>query len=296
VWFLGGCKESHVAAIRLARHICVVLMVSMAFLLSSFPQALPQQEHSIRFTQVSQELIETRLRRALPDNADRESTLKDIFGEVGCTGALLAEQPIKRQKSENVICTLQGTSDSVMIVGAHFDHVAVGDGVVDNWSGASLLPSLYQSLKDVPRKHTVLFIGFAAEEEGLVGSEFYVKQLRPEQVTKIQVMINMDSLGLGPTNLWMTHSDEKLAEAMNGVAASMKIPLGVVDGDKIGDEDSTSFRKRHIPTIMIHSISQQTLPILHSRYDNLTAIRSDDYYDTYRLLTEYLAVLDGRLP
>ncbi len=284
------------SANRVARQICLLLMLSLAFLLTSFSQALPPQGQSIRFTEVSQELIETRLRRVVPDNADREMTLKDIFGEVGCAGTLLTEQPVKRQKLGNVICTLQGTSDSVIIVGAHFDHVAVGDGVVDNWSGASLLPSLYQSLKGVPRKHTILFIGFAAEEEGLVGSEFYVKQLTSEQASKIQAMVNMDSLGLGPTNLWLTHSDEKLAATMNGVATSMKLPLGIVDGDKIGDEDSTSFRKRHIPTVMVHSISQQTLPILHSRNDNLTAIRSDDYYDTYRLLTEYLAVLDQRLP
>ena len=279
-----------------ARRICVALACVLIFLFVSYSQALPQQDHAIRFAQLSQELIETRLRRAVPYNNDRETALKDIFGDAGCAGPLLTEQPIKRQKLPNVICTLQGASDSTIIVGAHFDHVSVGDGVVDNWSGASLLPSLYESLKTFPRKHTLLFIGFAAEEEGLVGSESYVKQLTPEQSSKIQVMVNMDSLGLGPTNIWLSHSDEKLAETMNSVAALMKLPLNVVDGDKVGDEDSTSFRKRHIPTVMVHSITQQTLPILHSRNDNLTAIRSDDYYDTYRLLVEYLAVLDVRLP
>jgi hypothetical protein len=87
-----------------------------------------------------------------------------------------------------------------------------------------------------------------------------------------------------------------MAATMNGVAAAMKLTLNVVDADKVGDEDSTSFRKRHIPTLMIHSINQQTLGILHSSNDNLAAIRSDDYYDTYRLLTEYLTVIDQRLP
>ncbi len=59
-----------------------------------------------------------------------------------------------------MICVLPGNSEKVIIVGAHFDHVSDGSGVVDNWSGASLLPSLYQALKDHPRKHTFIFIGF----------------------------------------------------------------------------------------------------------------------------------------
>jgi Zn-dependent M28 family amino/carboxypeptidase len=69
---------------------------------------------------------------------------------------------------------LPGSSDQVIIVGAHFDRVPEGDGVVDNWSGASLLPSLYEAVKNEPRKHTYIFIGFTDEEQGEVGSRFYV--------------------------------------------------------------------------------------------------------------------------
>ncbi|PYX03200.1 MAG: Zn-dependent exopeptidase M28, partial [Acidobacteria bacterium] len=38
-----------------------------------------------------------------------------------------------RSKLPNVICVLPGSSDKVIIVGAHFDRVSEGDGVVDNW-------------------------------------------------------------------------------------------------------------------------------------------------------------------
>ncbi len=68
---------------------------------------------------------------------------------------------------------LPGRSDRVIIVGAHFDRVADGDGVVDNWSGASLLPSLYEAVKLEPRRHTYIFVGFTDGEEGEVGSHFY---------------------------------------------------------------------------------------------------------------------------
>ena len=73
-----------------------------------------------------------------------------------------------------------------------------GDGVVDNWSGASLLPSLYQSLKTELRTHSYIFIGFAGEEGGEIGSRFYVQQMSKEEVAATDAMVNMDTLGLGP--------------------------------------------------------------------------------------------------
>lgn len=274
---------------------CAVLATALFLLRGGFPREGIAQEHPIRFIQLQQELIESRLRRFARDNADRETNLKRMFAEAGCGGEHLSEQPVKRQKLPNVICTLPGTSDSVIVIGAHFDHADRGDGVVDNWSGAGLLPSLFESLNGEPRKHTFVFIGFSAEEQGLVGSDFYVKQLAPEQIAKIRVMIDLDSLGLGPTNVWLKHSDEKLADTLSAIANSMKLFVGVVNADQMGDEDSTSFRKHHVPTIMLHSVTQQTLPILHSESDNLSAIRVDDYYDSYRLIVEYLAFLDTKL-
>jgi putative aminopeptidase FrvX len=273
----------------------VALCLLVCLIVEGFPQSGFAQEHLVRFVQFQRELIEKRLRRFAKENADRESNLKQIFMEAGCDGDRLREQPVKHQKLPNVICTLPGSSDSVIVIGAHFDHVERGDGVVDNWSGAALLPSLFQSLNDEPRKHSIVFVGFAAEEQGLIGSDFYVKQLTPEQTAKIQVMIDLDSLGLGPTKIWLSHSDEKLANTLNSIATSTKLPLAGLNADQVGDEDSTSFRKRHVPTIMLHSVTQPTLSILHSDKDNLSAIRLDDYYDSYHLIAAYLAYLDGKL-
>jgi hypothetical protein len=70
----------------------------------------------------------------------------------GVLGGKTIEQPIKGSKLPNVICTLPGQTDSVILVGANFDHAEVGDGVIDNWSGASMLPSLYQALNIEPRR------------------------------------------------------------------------------------------------------------------------------------------------
>jgi putative aminopeptidase FrvX len=276
-------------------HVAGFLAAAIFIAIGLIPHRTRAQGTSVQFNLLQPDLIEERLRRYTPENVSRESNLKALFQEAGCAGDRLVEQQIKREKAPNVICTLPGKSDSVILVGAHFDHVRVGDGVVDNWSGAGLLPSLFESLNGIPRKHTIVFVGFTAEEEGLVGSTFYANQLSTQQIANIRVMVNMDSLGLGPTRLWLSHSDKEFATKLNAVATAMKLPFGVVDADRVGDEDSTPFKKHHIPTVMLHSITQETLSVIHTEKDNLSAIRADDYYDSYHLITEYLAYLDAQL-
>jgi Iap family predicted aminopeptidase len=236
--------------------------------------------------------IERRLRSVEDTNYKRELRLRALFEEASCAGDNLTEQRVKHAKTPNVICTLAGSTDSVIIVGAHFDFVDRGQGVVDNWSGCSLLPSLFESLKDTPRRHTFVFIGFTNEEAGLVGSQFYVHDLSKEQLRKISAMVNMDSLGLSPTKVETDRGDKKLFKALNEVAGNLKLPLSVVNAHQVGRSDSDSFQDRKVPTINIHSVTNETWPILHSPRDRMSAIHLDDYYDTYLLVCAYLSYLD----
>ncbi len=256
----------------------------------------PAGAQRISYHRVEQGTVEQRLKTAPAKNPEREPKLHQLFEGAGCTGEALKEAAVKGSKSPNLICTLQGESDSVIVVGAHFDKVAAGEGVVDNWSGASLLPSLFESLNGEPRRHTFVFIGFTDEEKGLVGSEAYAKRLTPEERGKIRAMVNMDSLGLSPTKVWLSRADKDLAEALNQVAYTMQLPLAYVNVEQVGSSDSESFAKRKIPSLTIHSVTQETFPILHSSKDQLSAIRMDDYYATYRLIAVYLAYLDQTLP
>jgi len=241
------------------------------------------------------EEIEKRLQRGDARDADREKSLKQMFEAAGCAGDRLVEQPVKHQKLPNVICTLPGADDSEIVVGAHFDHVEEGKGIVDNWSGAGLLPSFLEGLSIAPRKHTIVFVGFSSEEVGLKGSDYYVKQLSREQLAKIHAMINIDSIGAGPTKIWMTHSDQRLAQLFFGIAKSMHSPAGVMNADSVGDEDGSSFRLFHVPTLMIHSLTVENFPILHSSRDKISAMHMSEYYETYRLTLVYLAYLDSTL-
>ncbi|HXM24300.1 MAG TPA: M28 family metallopeptidase [Terriglobales bacterium] len=247
----------------------------------------------LHFETVNSQVVEQRLKSYKGSDSEREATVKSLFQSAGCSEGKLIEQPVKGSKPPNVICILPGRTDSVIVVGAHFDHVDAGDGVVDNWSGASMLPSLYQALKTGPRKHTFVFVAFAAEEKGLVGSRFYVNSLTSDQVKKIDAMVNMDTLGLGPTEVWVSRSDQKLVRALNGMARALKLPLTGQNVDGVGQSDEESFINRKVPTITIHSLTKETLLVLHSSRDNYSAVHFDDYYNSYRLLSAYLVLLDG---
>jgi len=253
----------------------------------------PKPAPLVTYALVGRDVIEAHLRAAPRRNEDREAALDSMFVQAGCQVGNLSEEPVKRKRFPNLICRMPGSLDATIIVGAHFDKVPRGGGVVDNWSGASLLPSLFESLHDQPRKHTFLFIGFTAEEEGLVGSRYYVSQMTPDEVARTQAMVNIDTLALGATEIWLTHSDRRLASAFLGVAQSMKLPVAIMNADRVGNDDSASFMRRKIPTLMIHSITNSTLHILHSADDNLGAVRFADYYNSYRSLSAYLAWLDA---
>lgn len=253
---------------------------------------------NVRFNPVPREVVESRLKKYAGDNKQREATLKELFAEAGCDSQRLSEQPVKGSRLPNVVCLLPGSSNKVIIVGAHFDHVSQGDGVVDNWSGASLLPSLYEAVKSEPRKHTFIFIGFTDEEKGEVGSHFYVRQMTKEQVAATDAMVNMDTLGLAPTEVWASHSDKHLIAALAVVAKQLNVAVTGVNVDQIGSTDSEQFAERKIPSITIHSLTQYAwnARILHTSKDRLSAMRLDDYYQTYRLVAAYIAFLDAITP
>src|SRR5215472_8396425 len=278
--------------------IWLALALATALLATQLSARVSDSEHtltSLTFDPLAANIIEARLKAAPSNNPKREAVLERMFEQSGCRGASLSEQPVSREDLRNVICSEPGSSASVIIVGAHYDKVTRGGGVVDNWSGASLLPSLFQGLHQRSRKHTFLFVGFTDEERGLLGSKYYAKQMTPEQVGNTCAMVNIDTLALGPTKVWLNHSAPALANTFFAVAQSMKLPVAVMNADGVGDDDSESFIRRRIPTLMVHSVTRPTWHILHSNDDNYAAVKFDDYYDSYRLLAAYLAYLDDTL-
>src|SRR5262249_52319424 len=109
----------------------------------------------------------------------------------------------------NVAAYLEGETDEYVIVGAHYDHLGLGDqyslapsaigtvhhGADDNASGTAGVIELARYFSKQPKhKRGVLFLAFAGEELGLLGSSWYVNH--PDlPLVKAVAMINMDMIG-----------------------------------------------------------------------------------------------------
>jgi hypothetical protein len=79
------------------------------------------------------------------------------------------------------------------------------------------------------------------------------------------------------------------------VADQVKVPIGAMGLDKKYDSDAAAFMAWRIPVIDFHSLTADTLNLLHSKKDVRTAIDAKSYYDDYRFLAGFLAYLDDTL-
>jgi hypothetical protein len=244
---------------------------------------------------LSREEVDARLDAIEIDNAARAAAIEVLFREAGCGDGLRLEE-IPGSRFRNVICTLPGRSARRIVVGAHYDKVKAGEGAADNWSGTALLPSLYRSLATRERAHTLELIAFGAEEEGLIGSRAHVAALDAAQRGEIAAMINLDTLGLSTTKVERKTSDPELLCLLLRSVLLLDSPVALINADGVGTSDFAPFKKAGIPVLSIHSITQKTFKVLHSAQDELAVIDRDAYYETYRLISVYLALLDERLP
>ncbi len=245
---------------------------------------------TISFTAVAPSVLENRLKNIPASNQERVETLKNLFKEAGCTQ--ISEQTVKGSDTPNVICTLPGSEKGVVVVGAHYDKPSKGDGVINNWSGAALLPSLLESINKTPRRMTFVFVGFTDQQKGLRGSKAYARDLKKGTV---KAMLNIDSVGMDATKVWVAKSDKDLVSGIARVAASIKVPVTGLDLDESRQVDVEPFKEKSIPTIHFHSITPETGELPGSEKDNLELVKMDQYAGTYRLLAVYLAFLDNVL-
>jgi len=132
----------------------------------------------------------------------------------GVTAALKSELRPSVAETDNVLGLLPGKGElagQTVVVGAHYDHVGMGgygslapgtvaihNGADDNASGTSAMLAIaarmVARLAEVDSHRQVLFIGFSAEERGLLGSAHYVKNpVIPLESTV--AMVNLDMVG-----------------------------------------------------------------------------------------------------
>ncbi len=273
------------------------ILVAIFFLVYGCARVAAQ---SIPFNAATREIIEARLEKYQGNDQQREATLKQLFSEAGCDPQHLSEQAIKGSTIPNVICVVPGSSNRTIVVGAHFDHYPKGDGVADNWSGAALLPSLYEGLKTALHTHSYIFVGFTDSENGGRGARFYARNMSKDEVSATDGMVNIDTLGLSHPLAWGREgSHSHLIAILLALAKQLNVKV-TNDYDPsrlIFDSDAFS-EQRNIPSITVTSLTQDAIEehIAMTPKDKISALRFDDYYQTYRLLAAYLALLDQLSP
>ena len=95
--------------------------------------------------------------------------------------------------------TKTGRSDRTVVAGSHLDSVPEGPGINDDGSGSSIDLEVALQMANLGIKPTnrVRFIWFSGEEQGLLGSDYYVSQLSKKQRSSIAANLDFDMLGSG---------------------------------------------------------------------------------------------------
>src|SRR5690554_5659740 len=124
---------------------------------------------------------------------------------LGVKTSVTLNSTFRKSTSNNVIAKLPGTTreEEVIIYTAHWDHLGIGEpvngdsifnGAIDNATGVAALFEIAKGLKAaaVQPERSIIFLAVTAEEEGLLGSEYYATHpLYP--LNKTVANINMDS-------------------------------------------------------------------------------------------------------
>ncbi|SRR5579884_218362 len=244
----------------------------------------------VQFTPMSKSAVLDRMKNVPRTNQERAAKIKELFAAAGCNGNSLSEEQVEGADAPNVVCRMGNEDSETIIVGAHYDRPSSAQRFVDDWSGASLLPAVYQSLRQRKRSHSFIFVAFADQGTDPAGARAFAHHLKEPQIKHTEAMVNVDALGFSPTKVWTAHSNKELVHDLIVMVYALKLPASQIDLAAMGNTDSDPFAALHIPQITIHSLTQQDV-VSHST----TPFRPGNYYDTYRLLCGYLAYLDQTL-
>ncbi len=175
-----------------------------------------------------------------------------------------------QKQVRNVVGYLPGETDEYVAIGAHYDHLGLGDqhslapsmigtvhyGADDNASGSAGLIELARYFGARPRmKRGVLFMAFAGEELGLLGSSHYVDQ--PQlPLDKAVAMINMDMIGRvrdGKLYVGGSGTGTNLKALVAKAARGVDLNVDLTDKSGDGSSDHTSFTTKQVPVLFFFS-------------------------------------------
>lgn len=155
-------------------------------------------------------------------------------------GALTALSPGARVVGYNLIGVIPGSDpglrDQIVVIAAHYDHLGIGkpvkgdsiyNGADDDASGITAVLEIARSLANNPPRRTVVFIATNGEEQGILGTRWYVAHPKfplAKMVAEMEVeMIGRpDSLAGGAGKAWLTGYDRS---TMGDMLKAANLPI-----------------------------------------------------------------------
>ncbi|SFE68483.1 Peptidase family M28 [Chitinophaga sp. CF118] len=215
----------------------------------------------------------------------------------------------KQTMGTNLFGYIKGKSDSVIVVSAHYDHLGIKkgqagkdsiyNGADDNASGVGGLLSIATYFKKHPPEHTLLFVSFDGEEEGLQGAKAFVKQ-PPVSASLIMLNINMDMLSRNDKNelyvcgLTPFPRLKSYVDAATAGQSKVKLLSGhdrKEDGAQnwINQSDHYEFYKLKIPFLYF---GVEDHPDYHQLSDEFEHIQPSFYYQAVQHVLKVLQAAD----
>lgn len=184
------------------------------------------------------------------------------------------------------------SKESILIT-AHYDHLGVdlvnGDlypGANDNASGVSALIESARVLRSncfIP-KINIVFIAFSGEEEGLLGSSFYIKNpIFP--LDKILAVLNMDMVGTGTGPIYAGTSFDELTEMINKASSSLKLKVPISKNLMFGGSDQYLFAEKNIPAVFFIRSNPTGIGDYHSPEDTPETVDPSNLEEQVKLIT-----------
>jgi aminopeptidase YwaD len=230
----------------------------------------------IEFAQIKAEVVEKWMESAGKSLAAIESGIdKDLRPQSFAFPASLAldvDIDIRREVKtvHNVGAYFPGETDEYVILGAHYDHLGLGEqfslapslagtihpGADDNASGTAGVLELAHWFSHEPKhKRGILFLTFAGEELGLLGSSYYVNH--PElPIEKAVAMINMDMIGrVRDRKIYVggVGTGTTFAELLKEVGQHHDFQADATERGGYGSSDHTSFTTKQVPVLFFFS-------------------------------------------
>ncbi len=188
------------------------------------------------------------------------------------TFSIGAEADVRRDVKtvHNVAGYLPGSTSEYIVIGAHYDHLGLGQqfslapslagtvhpGADDNASGTSGVLTLARWFSSQPKqKRGILFITFAGEELGLLGSSFYVNHpLLP--LDQAVAMLNMDMIGrIRNRKVFVggVGTGSNFRQMLDRIMPRYQFQLDASELGGYGSSDHTSFTTKQIPVLFFFS-------------------------------------------